>query len=89
MPEVTLQISERERREIENIGRIEGDKIGRIDPVTVEEMAGALLQSHLVLIRDCGDILPGTGPKLKPLKVAGKIKGKGGVSLSGGVNGSV
>lgn len=86
MSDVTLQLSARERREIEAIARLEGDKIGRIAPVTVEEMALALLQAHLVLIRDCGGILPGTGPKLKPAQ-GGKIKGKGGVSLSGGSDG--
>ncbi len=87
MPDIWFKISERERREIEEIGKIEAEKIGRVSPVSVEEMAGALLSAHLVLIKDCGGILPGTAPKLKAHggKGAAKVSGKGGVSLSGGL----
>lgn len=84
MVDLVLSISERERQQIAAIARVEGEKIGRVAPVTVEEMAQALLQAHLILIRDCGGILPGTGPKLRPAP-GKKITGKGGVSLSGGV----
>jgi hypothetical protein len=85
MAEITLTLSARECAEIDKIARIEGGRIGRIAPVSINEMAQALLQAHLVLIRDCGGILPGTGPKLKPMDAA-KISGKRGVSLSGGCN---
>ena len=88
MPDLSFSISERERREIMEIATIEGDRIGRNAPVSLEEMARALLQGHLVLIRDCGGILPGTGPKLKPDaagKSPAKIKGKRDVSLSVGI----
>jgi hypothetical protein len=88
LAEITLTITARERSEIEKIARIEGDRVGRIAPVSVDEMAQALLQAHLILIRDCGGILPGSGPKLKP-QGAEKISGKRGVSLSGGCNGKL
>jgi hypothetical protein len=78
MSDLCLSISARERREIESLARIEGGRIGAVPPVSVEEMALALLQAHLVLIRDCGGVLPAAG--------AVKFKGRGGVSLSGGVN---
>lgn len=84
MAEIVLKLSERERRQIEKIAADQGELIGRIEPVTVAEMAGALLSAHLILVKDCGGILPAAPARLKGGKVAGKIKGKGGVSLSGG-----
>lgn len=78
-----IHLSKCELREIAAIARIECEKVGRAAPVSTVEMARALLQAHLILIRDCGDILP----DLPELDAAGKIEGKGGVSLSGGSHG--
>lgn len=77
MPEIKVQLSERERRDVATLARIETGRTDGLPPVTIEEMASALLQAHLILIRDCGGILPGKAPR---------IKGRGGVTLSGGAD---
>ncbi|GAB5431233.1 MAG: hypothetical protein EpisKO_06030 [Epibacterium sp.] len=77
MPELKIKISNRDRREIAALARVETGRGDGLPPVSDEQMASALLQAYLILIRDCGGILPGNAPR---------IKGRGGVTLSGGVN---
>lgn len=92
MRKVEIFLSDRECAEIEQIGRLSADGADGAAPVPLDEMAQALLQSHLILIRDCGAILPAgrTGlPRVAHGKAGGKLKGKGGVSLSGGADGRV
>lgn len=89
MPDIWLKVSDRERREIEKLAAVQGEVIGNVGAVSVEEMAGSLLSAHLILIRDCGGILPEAkpAPGARSRKSASKVMGKGGVSLSGGKNG--
>lgn len=83
MPALTLNLSDTEIAQIKAIARDQSDRFDGVKPVGLEEMAEALLTGHLVLIRDCGGILPSSAPKGgKP----GKVTGKRGVSLSGGGN---
>jgi|GEM_PF-1447048 len=78
---IISSLTPKERGTIERIARQEASRLGVAMP-SVEEMALELLRSHLVLIRDCGAILPAAG---RPR--AAKFKGRSGVSLSGGGNG--
>jgi len=85
MSELTKNLSASERREIKFLASLDAQDRGLPDPVSIDEMALALLLAHLILIRDCGDLLPGKG---RTAGYAGprRIRGKGGVSLGGGIH---
>lgn len=86
MAEIGFEVSAQTRADIERIARLEGDRFGCAAPITVEEMACALLEAHLVLIRDCGGVLPGApGGKADRVR-PGVIAGSRGVSLGDGIN---
>ncbi|KEJ93969.1 hypothetical protein SAMN05444149_10886 [Pseudosulfitobacter pseudonitzschiae] len=90
MAELILKVGEQELRQIEHIAQSASDAAGGTSPISVDQMALALLQAHLILIRDCGGVLPDDvrkpahGAEVAPQPV--KIVGKGGVSLSGGIS---
>lgn len=87
MPECTLNLSLRDARDIEKIGREVAAQLG-VAPVPLEDMALELLRGHLVLIRDCPAILPPPERLPKPrAPQVGTISGLGGVTLRDGVNG--
>ena len=88
MSELTRDLSASERREIECLARLVARDHGLLEPVSIDEMALALLLAHLILIRDCGDILPGKGRSAAPAGPR-RIRGKGGVSLGGGIHASM
>jgi hypothetical protein len=87
MPDLSLNLNARDVRDIEKIGREIAAQLG-VSPVPLEDMALELLRGHLVLIRDCPEILPppDSRPKRRP-SAAGTITGLGGVTLRDGVNG--
>ena len=79
MPDLTLSLSERDVKDIRALACLS-------DPLPaagLEDMAVELLRSHLVLIRDCGGILPARGP----VKAGDRRRGAHGVSLGAGING--
>jgi len=83
MSDLLAGLSPTERREIEHLAAQHTQSIGLCETVSAHDMALALISAHLVLIRDCGDILPGKGRSAKPAGPR-RIRGKGGVSLGGG-----
>ena len=84
MSEITINLTARDLADIDRIARRETDGRGFLEAVTIEEMATELLRSHLVLVRDCGNILPAPQRKF----AASKRVGSHGVSLGGGINGA-
>lgn len=77
MLDLSDQLTGKERREIAAIAEREAEALGVSAP-SVEDMALALLRAHLVLIRDCGGILPARSGHL------GAFKSRRGVSLGAG-----
>lgn len=89
MLDCSLHLSASERREIDYLARNATRTDGVAEPVDFDEMASALLSAHLVLIRDCGGILPGSSARPKgKLAKSGGIKRIRGVSLRDGINGT-
>lgn len=88
MADLRLNLPSRDMADIRAIARMEAGRLGLAQPVSDTEMACALLQAYLILIRDCGGVLPSDLPAPVSAPDAGpeRITGKGGVSLSGGIN---
>lgn len=86
MSEICIDLPSRDLADIAKLARSEVDGGGSIGAVTVEEMAAELLRAYLVLVRDCPNILPARAVKFKASPGAGKVAGKRGVSVGGGVN---
>ena len=86
MHEITLTLSDKERKEIAHIARVFAIQNG-LTPVSLEKMATELLRSHLVLCRDCPGVLPSTKPAPRGrVGRRGRMEGRGGVSLRDGIN---
>lgn len=77
---MSLKVSDRDYAAILKLARRATDSDGA-PPVSADEMAQALLAAHMVLIRDCGAVLPKSGdaPTRGPARHPG-------VSLGGGIN---
>lgn len=89
MAEIGFEVSAKTHADIASIAELEGCRFGRSHPLSVDEMACALLEAHLVLIRDCGGVLPDVtagSTRSADGQRPGVIAGSRGVSLGDGIN---